>query len=229
MNLQLPQNIKGIIFDLDGTLYKMKWFMKPLLTIILFPRMLLLPRYISIRKLFAGKEMENGDKLLYAMAEKLAERCGKHKPERTLIWINNNFYKAFDCVMPLLRGSRHGLINTLESLKEKGYKLAVLSDFGHVKQRLSGLGIPTSLFDNIASCEEEGSLKPCIKSLLAIADSWQVQSSDILVIGDRDDTDGIAASKAGMAFIKISDKNPKPEEAHDWSAVKTCLSNLSSI
>ena len=229
MNLQLPQNIKGIIFDLDGTLYKMKWFMKPIFAVILFPRMSLLPRYMSIRKLFAGKEMENEDKLLYALAEKLAERCGNHKPEKMLLWIKNNFYKAFDSVMPLLKGSRHGLNNTLESLKEKGCKLAVLSDFGHVGQRLTGLGIPLPLFDNIASCEEGGCLKPGTKSLLAIAESWQIQPSDILVIGDRDDTDGIAASRAGMVFIKISDKNPKPVGAHDWSAVKSFLNNLSSI
>ena len=54
-----------------------------------------------------------------------------------------------------------------------------------------------------------------------------LKPSNILVIGDRDDTDGVAASKAGMAFIRISDKKSKPNGAFGWSAIKAYLSNLS--
>lgn len=206
----------------------MKWFMKPLLTIMLSPRILLLPRYMKIRKSFAGKEMENGDTLLYAMAEKLAEKSGNCKTESMLSWINNKFYKTFERTMPLLRGSRPGLNDILASLKEKGFKLAILSDFAHIEERLNGLCIPCSLFSTLISSETEGSLKPSSRALLAIAESWELKPSSILVIGDRDDTDGIAASNAGMVFIRISDKKSKPAGAPDWSAIKTYLSNLSS-
>ena len=226
MSISIPYNIKGIIFDLDGTLYKMKWFMKPLLTIMLSPRILLLPRYMKIRKSFAGKEMENGDDLLYAMAATLAEKSGNCKTESMVSWINNKFYKAFDKSMPLLKGSRPGLNDILANLKEKGFKLAILSDFAHVEERLNGLCIPCSLFDTLLSSETEGSLKPSSRVLLAIAESWQIEPSHILVIGDRDDTDGIAASRAGMAYIRISDKKSKPAGAHDWPTIKTYLGNL---
>ena len=185
MSISIPNNVKGIIFDLDGTLYKMKWFMKPLLTIMLSPRILLLPRYMKVRKSFAGKEMENGDDLLNAMAATLAEKSGKCTTESMLSWIHNRFYKAFDRSMPLLKGARPGLNDILANLKEKGFKLAILSDFAHVEERLKGLCIPCSLFDTLLSSETEGSLKPSTRVLLAIAESWQIEPSNILVIGDR--------------------------------------------
>lgn len=229
MSISLPQNIKGIVFDLDGTLYKMKWFMKPLLTIMLFPRMLLLPRYIEIRKTFNGKDMQSGDKLLYAMAEKLSQKSGRGGPEAMFSWINNNFYKAFDGIMPLLKGSRPGVNSIMASLKEKGYRLAILSDFAHIEERLTGLDISSSVFDTIISSEQEGSLKPCTRPLLAIAESWRIQPSDILVIGDRADTDGIAADRAGMYFIRITDKKTKAGESYNWSAIKEGLSSIPSL
>ena len=164
MENPFPQDIKGIIFDLDGTLYRMKWFMKPLLTAMLFPRSLMLPRYMKIRREFAGKEMETGEKLLYAMAEKLSSKCSLDV-QCTLFWIHNRFYKAFDSIMPLLRGSRPGIIETLASLKGKGYRLAIVSDFAHISERLAGLEISVSLFDCLVSSEKEAPLNRAIDAL----------------------------------------------------------------
>jgi len=228
LNLLFPANIKGIIFDLDGTLYRMKWFMKPLLTIKVFPYCLMLPRYMSVRKNYAGKEMHSGEKLVYAMAEKLSEKSGSSS-EAVLYWINEKFYPAFINIMPLLRGSRPNIINTLKNLKGKGYKIAVLSDFAHVKERLEGLNIPLTVFDNIYSSESEGSLKPCTRLYFTIASSWKIKASEIAVIGDRDDTDGAAALNSGMFFVKISDKRKKKVNTHNWSTIKKSLSNLPSI
>jgi FMN phosphatase YigB (HAD superfamily) len=53
--------------------------------------------------------------------------------------------------------------------------------------------------------------------------------STILVIGDRDDTDGIAASNAGMAFLRISNKKSNMGGAHDWPAIKAYLINHFSL
>lgn len=228
MAISFPHTIRGIIFDLDGTLYKMKWFMKPLLTIMLSPRILLLPRYMSVRKSFAGKEMGNGDELLNAMAATLAEKSGRCTTESILSWIHNRFYSAFKKIMPFLKGSRPGLNDLLATLQERGFKLAIVSDFSHIEERLNGLCIPGSLFNTIISSETEGSLKPSCRALLVIAKSWQLPPSSILVIGDRDDTDGIAAARAGMPYIRISDKKSLSAGAHNWQAIHAYLNNLSS-
>jgi len=228
METVLPQDIKGILFDLDGTLYRMKWFMKPLFAVMLFPDSLMLPRYMKIRKEFAGREMGNGERLLQAMAEKLSLQCSKDV-QHTVSWIHNRFYKAFDSIMPLLRGSRPGINNTLAGLKKKGYKLAVVSDFAHISQRLAGLGIDHSLFDRLISSEEEGSLKPCHRCLATIADSWNIKPLEMVVIGDRSDTDGGAASNAGMHFIKIFEKNPAYAHSFSWTDVQQYLNNLPAI
>ncbi len=229
MTISLPKNIRGIIFDLDGTLYQMQWFMKPLLTIKLFPNILFLPGYLSIRKTFSGKDMGNGESLLNAMAEKLSQKVKMGNKETMLAWISNRFYREFDNIMPLLKGSRPEINTVLSQLKQKGYKLGVLSDFAHVKERLNGLDIPCSTFDTLLSSESEGCLKPCTRPLHAIAESWQLQPSMILIIGDRDDTDGIAASQAGMQYLKISDKKNKPNNGFSWKQIKESLNTLPAL
>lgn len=229
MSSIFPKNIKGIIFDLDGTLYRMKWFMKPLITLILFPNISLIPRYMAVRKYFSGKDMESEEKLLYAMAEHLANKFKSKNVDSILSWIKYDFYSAFEKIIPLMRGHRPELIKTLKNLKENGYKTAVLSDFSHVKQRLISLNILPNLFDTLASSESEGALKPCTRPLFLIADSLHIKPSDIVVIGDRPDTDGIAAKNCGMHFIQISEKAEKKRTSYSWSEIKTGFDNLPNL
>lgn len=229
MTLSLAQDIKGIIFDLDGTLYRMKWYMRPLLTLKLFPQSMLLPRYLNVRKIFAGRDMKTGDALMRAMAFQLAGTGKNADPELMLAWIQNNFYPAFNAVMPRLRGARPGLDEALLSLKQKGYKLAVLSDFAHVKERLTGLAINPDLFDAVLSSETEGALKPHIRPFLTIARSLNLPPADILVIGDRKDTDGAAASECGMYFMHITDKKKVPSHTYPWSSIREHLNSLKHI
>ena len=229
MSLSLPSPIKGIIFDLDGTLYHMKWFMKPLLTFRLFPHILYLPRYMAIRKKFSGKDMQNGEALIHAMAEKLADKVNAADTATMVSWIQDAFYRAFVDIMPLLKGSRPAINAVLSDLKQKGYRLGILSDFARIEERLQGLQIDCTFFDTLVSSESAGSLKPGIRPLLAIQESWQIQPSHILIVGDRDDTDGIAASEAGMHYLKISDKKMKTPNACSWPQLKEALQTLPAI
>jgi FMN phosphatase YigB (HAD superfamily) len=229
MTLSLAQDIKGILFDLDGTLYRMKWYMRPLLTLKLFPRSLLLPRYMNVRKIFAGRDMKTGDALMRAMALQLAGTVRNADPDLMLSWIQNDFYPAFNAIMPRFRGARPGLDETLLSLKQKGYKLAVLSDFAHVKERLTGLDINPVLFDVILSSETEGALKPHIRPFLTIAQSLHMHPADILVIGDRKDTDQAAALACGMYFMHITDKKRVPSHSYPWRSIREHLNSLKHI
>lgn len=218
--------IRGVIFDLDGTLYHMKWFMGPMLALMLFPHSIRLQRYMRVRKHFAGKEMLSEEKLLWAIAEKLSGKHTKENGEKIVAWIRQRFYPAFENVMPLLQGSRPGLVEVLCYLKDRDIKIAVLSDFAHIKERLRGLNLQCDLFDIIKSSESCGALKPHPRPFLEIADAWNVAPANVLVIGDRHDTDGIAAENAQMHFLQITDKKKRELNPYLWYHVKEFLGSL---
>jgi HAD superfamily hydrolase (TIGR01549 family) len=224
MNIKEP--VKGIIFDLDGTLYRMPWYMKPLITLKLFPHCLRLPIYMSVRDKFAGKDMGTGEALMSALAQSLSKKIRGSTPARMRQWIYDDFYRCFESVMPLFTGSRPGLADTLAGLREKHVRLAVLSDFNRVAERLSKLEIDTSLFDIIEAAEKTGSLKPSPLPFTGIAETWGIPAEHILVIGDRHDTDGIAAEKAGMQFLQLNDKKKPPENAYTWRIIRETLRNI---
>ncbi len=217
--MQSMHNIKGIIFDLDGTLYQMRWYMRPLLACKLVPHLVRLPRFLKERGRFAGIQMGSRENLLnsIALAVSKKEKCS---PEEIYNWILNSFYPAFISIMPFLKNSRPEIEKTLVSLRKNGLKLGVLSDYDHVSKRLERLQINPSLFDITTSSEASGALKPCSQPFLDIADQWNIPPEKILVIGDRDDTDGQAARNAGMPFIQITD-SPQKSEALRWNELKS--------
>jgi len=198
------RSVKGIIFDLDGTLYRMRWFMRPLLFAKLFPRSARLPRFLAVRERFAGIDHGSRDALLGAVAAGLAAREGI-SADAAGRWIHDRFYPAFVAVMPPQRSGRPGLAETLRLLKARGLRLAVLSDYDAVAQRLGKLRISTDNFDILTSCEAAGALKPSARPFTEIAAAWELPCESILVVGDRDDTDGEAARRAGMRFLAVGD------------------------
>jgi HAD superfamily hydrolase (TIGR01549 family) len=225
MNDIIKPPLKGIIFDLDGTLYKMKWFFKPLIFFLLFPHSTRLLKFLEARDYFSGIEMFNEENLLMSISRKLAEK-EKISIQDALIWIKGSFYKAFINVMPFYRFSRPYAKEILLELSKKQIKIAVLSDYSKVLERLNKLGYEETLFNTISSCESAGALKPHPRPFVEIADRWNINPSHILVIGDREDTDGEAAKKAGMQFILISDKKKLPKYAKNWNDICKILYSI---
>lgn len=220
------QDIKGIIFDLDGTLYQMRWYMRPLLTYKIVPHCLRLPRFLKIRQTFAGIEMDNRDSLMRAICERMASRENR-SPDEIYNWIMNRFYPSFVSIMSYFKHSRPGLNETISLLRTNKYKLAVLSDYEKVVERLEKLEINSSNFDLMTSSELYGALKPSPRPLLHIANTWGLKPEEILVIGDRDDTDGKASRDARMRFLQISDKKNQNASTYTWTQVSTILRSVS--
>ncbi|NLW32800.1 MAG: HAD family hydrolase [Fibrobacter sp.] len=217
-------SIKGLIFDLDGTLYRMQWYMRPLITIAVFPYCLRLPRFLKIRNQFAGKDLNSRDHLLSEICKQLS--AAEHSSEETILnWIVESFYPAFTNTMRFLRNSRPQLDQTLTNLRNSNIKLAVLSDFDHVQQRLINLSINPENFHTIASSEAAGALKPSPRPFLEIAEKWNISPSEIVVIGDRDDTDGEAARRASMQFWQINDSKPAHNNT-SWPFIRNSLLGL---
>ena len=215
-------HVRGIIFDLDGTLYVLQWFMKPLIFFRLFPSSMRLPGFLAIREKFAGKDMGTQERLLAAIGDEFARR-GKMSPLEARQWIVDSFYPSFVAIMRFFRFSRPFIRRVLAGLRAKGIRLAVLSDYDCVKERLGKLGLSVSLFDTVSSCEAAGALKPHPRPFLDIAEKWGIEPGDVLVIGDRMDTDGRAAQNAGMQFVMVADTLLAPPGALRWGAISRML------
>jgi FMN phosphatase YigB (HAD superfamily) len=211
-------HVRGVIFDLDGTLYVLRWFMKPLIFFRLFPDGMRLYRFLAARGTFAGKDMGTQEQLLAAISDEFGRRV-KITSAKARRWICDSFYPAFVAIMLFFRFSRPSVRGLLNGLKAKGTKLAVLSDYGSVKERLEKLGLPVSAFDTVSSCEAVGALKPHPRPFLAIAEKWGIEPAHILVIGDRADTDGAAAKNAGMQFVMVSDALRVSPGALRWGTI----------
>jgi FMN phosphatase YigB (HAD superfamily) len=216
--------IRGIIFDLDGTLYRMEVFFQPLMFFSMLPRPLRLLRLLSERSKLAGTDFGNGEKLMETLCSNLSATL-HISPEATRSWIESRFYPAFIAAMRFQRRGRPGLVPMLARLRTQGIKLAVLSDYDTVEERLRMLRIPPDCFDHLSSCEAAGALKPAARPFLEIARKWSISAEAILVVGDRDDTDGQAARSAGMQFLQIVDGRTTAtrQNALTWQALRTLL------
>lgn len=99
---------------------------------------------------------------------------------------------------------RRALLAEIAGFRAKGGRTALVSDYP-ARQKLAALGA-SALFDVVvASGEPQGPLrlKPHPGGFLSAAAALGVEPARCLVIGDRADADGLAASAAGMAFRHV--------------------------
>lgn len=217
--------IRAVVFDLDGTLYHMRWFMRPLFFLWLFPNGLNLPRYMKVRKHFAGKDMNSGHALMEALCQSLGREINRPASEARN-WIEAAFYPAFVRMMSLMWSPGPDISTTVRTLARRGIECAVLSDYAMVPERLTALGIDTGVFRLTSSSETEGALKPHPRPFLSIAEKLAVDPQQVLVVGDRADTDGAAAKAAGMSFLQIAHRRKRGSMLPQWPEVRGNLLDL---
>ncbi len=99
---------------------------------------------------------------------------------------------------------RQSLLAEISAFRAQGGRTALVSDYP-ARRKLEGLGV-LELFDTIVANGEPGGprrLKPEPEGYLLAAERLGVTSERCLVIGDRDDADGVAARAAKMAFRRV--------------------------
>jgi HAD superfamily hydrolase (TIGR01549 family) len=104
----------------------------------------------------------------------------------------------------LRRFRRRSLLAELAAFRERGGRLALVSDYP-AQTKLLALGC-RPLFDTVVANGEDGGprwLKPHPDGLLSASERLGVRPERCLVLGDRTDADGEAARRAGMAFRRI--------------------------
>jgi FMN phosphatase YigB (HAD superfamily) len=99
---------------------------------------------------------------------------------------------------------RRALLREIAQFRAEGGHTALVSDYP-ARRKLEALGA-TALFEVVvASGEANGPtrLKPHPSGMLRAAAALGVEPARCLVIGDRADADGLAATAAGMAFRQV--------------------------
>lgn len=175
-------NIKAVIFDLDGTLYNKRGLILRLIGGELGHLGLLIWERL-VRRYLLGKAFRREDIAIWE------SNWYKHHFMPLMVWCLERHFTAREWVLP-----------RLEQLRRDGVKTVVLSDYDCVTDKLKALGLDPALFDIVESSIDLGGLKPCKSMLMKVVDRLGVKPEEILIVGDRRDTDGASAHVLGAQF-----------------------------
>ncbi len=193
------KDIKAIAFDIDGTLYpdgrlfiRVLWHVLKNFRFFYYYKEV---RYILHRTAVLPNFFEYQARLLADLMKISVEEA--HSKINSLVYEGLKPY--FKKVKPF-----KGVEETLIAFTEKGYKLAVLSDFPpEQKGDLWGLA---KYFDVILGSEACGALKPSVYPFGVLAQDLKLEPSEILYVGNSIRSDIFGAQSAGMktAYIMSS-------------------------
>lgn len=185
---------KAVVFDFDGTLYEGKGFGKKLVFADLLNAFKSRKERI-IRKAMAGQDFGDAEKFYNQFFSQMGE---KHR--------NWYFQKYLPTMVEVLRkhfNAREGAQQLIDKLEEQGIKVCVLSDYPMVEQRVKAIGLNMDT-SRMWSTETKGALKPGARPFKEVAERLEISTSEMLVIGDRADTDGMGAKNAGCDCVIIN-------------------------
>ncbi|MDR2629721.1 MAG: HAD family hydrolase [Spirochaetaceae bacterium] len=212
----LIQGAGAFIFDLDGTLYDTHGFARRLVLTRPLEGFLMLAER-RIRKELAGGDYLSVGAYYGEFFSRMAHLTGK--PAETL----QSWY--FDRYIPLMCGvlkkyyrPRPGAAELFKQLTQRVVPFAVYSDYPRTAERLSCLGLDPASGAKLYGPEHFGAQKPAARPFLLIAQDLGLKPDRILVIGDRDDTDGAGAAAAGMAYIGVKN-HKKQSPSLNWETL----------
>ncbi len=220
--------LRAVAFDIDGTFYPLKETKKRILIASIFH----LPFAIKynrarqeLRKEDSFKSLkpltkeENGARMCLKMYGKDDESTVKRFLEKEKRVFTDRYYELFKDIKPY-----DGVKELLSLLKEKGYPMAVLSDFP-LGSKLKSMGLEEYFLVAISS-EDLGRSKPCSTPFNVLSSKLNVDAKDILYVGDSPYKDIEGAKKCGFKSALIT----KDKSVHiadltvsDWAELKDRL------
>ena len=200
----MPQ---AVLFDLDGTLYDKKGLARRLIFEALrrgrleaggpwrpFSCLRLLALERKVRRSLAGESADY--ETLYCG---IAGRAGISR-ERVRAWYDQWYMPAMVGQLEKHYGPRREVVAMAEGYRAKGVKIAVLSDYGCVREKLEALRIHPEMFDALLDAPSLGGFKPSAQVFLAACAYLNADPAQCVMVGDRPDTDG-GCSAVGMQYI----------------------------
>ena len=202
--------IKGVIFDLDDTLYSEKEYVRS--------------GYKAVSDYLGGgfeekiwSFFEEGKPAIDELLKELGRENEKaevlevyrsHKP-------NINLY--------------HGVDEMIEELKEKGIKVGIITDGRSEGQRnkLEALGLNV---DDVIITDELGGIqfrKPCDIAFRIMITRWRLNPADVVYIGDNPTKDFQAPQQLGMRCIYFDNPHGIYQQHDKWQIMT--IKDLSSL
>ena len=195
----LAENHRLVILDLDGTLYDKKGLSR---------RMVLHAPWDMLKMLAERKtraEMKGiwqGEGFAESYYQRMAQRmhCSEKKAQA---WYEKRYMPLMVRMIGKYQRVNDWVIPFVEECRSRGVKIVVLSDYTHAKEKLEALGLDTQVYEWVGSTSELGGLKPAAELMQTLTERMGVAAASCLVIGDREDTDGEMARKAGADFCLV--------------------------
>jgi FMN phosphatase YigB (HAD superfamily) len=232
---RLLRNTRGIIFDFDGTLFD-NAFIPFWLIAACPPDILRVLRERLIRKRFAGRDYSSPENYYRAFFAAYGKAC-RCPPLRMRDWYFNRYMPRMIRVLKRNYKPRPGVVELFRHFDvPQALRVAVYSDYPLLKERLEALGLSPGPGILLYGPESFGAQKPAARPFLRIAGDLGAAPEEVLVIGDRKETDGLGALNAGMRFffldpcrqpVKEESRSPSPAmHAGAWDdLVKLLLEN----
>lgn len=196
------EQVQGVIFDVDGTLYKQQklrryMILEMFLYYIFRPQRWQEPLIIFEFRRFRETHAKcNFEQSPYKVYELIAKKFN------VSISMVNKLVKLWFLNRPMrhLRLCRFtGVSEFINALISADVKVGVFSDYPG-EEKLRALGLPEML----CVCSEDpdvNRLKPNPKGLQIITSKLNLPIDRVLFIGDRQDFDGLCAYRAGIPFL----------------------------
>ncbi len=197
---EVSPTIRGVVFDLDGTLYDKR----PLERAFLWSMPWSIPRlyrYTKVRKSLAGQDFGTAEAIFAETRRRLA--TGSRAQARWQRWIDEVYDPGL--VRNFARAVRPypGVSELLSQLRAGGIRLGLVSDYRGIETRLQLLGLGVCDFDFCMVTEIEGAMKPAPRMAERTLAGMGLQGSEMLMVGDREFADAAFARAAAMEFVGV--------------------------
>lgn len=223
-----PDNrLRGIVFDLDGTLYDKRPLERFMMRRFWYALHLLL-RYRNVRKSLAGEEHGDYESITRAALQRLSRR--PRAQQRWLRWIREQYDPTVSEGMRTVARPYPGAGAMLEGLRARGFRLGLVSDYVGVDERLESLGLSPGLFDLRLETERLGAMKPAAGAVTHMLEGMGLPGAELLMVGDRAFADQRFAEAAGMRFLGVQvESRSARSQAGDWRPWSGVVARLDQL
>ncbi|MCL2805214.1 MAG: HAD hydrolase-like protein [Treponema sp.] len=206
---KMLRSIKGIIFDFDGTLFDNAFIAFRLIAANPLD-MFLIRNERLIRSRFAGRDFSSAQNYYRAFFSEMGKINFK-SPQKMQNWYLNIYMPRMVRVLKKHYKPRPKLEELLRILDkpDNPRKTAIYSDYPMLKERLDALSLPALKNIKLYGPEMFGAQKPAVRPFLEIANNLNLAPEEILVIGDREETDGLGAFNSRMHFFCLETGNKR--------------------
>jgi FMN phosphatase YigB (HAD superfamily) len=207
----LVEKARAFIFDLDGTLYSGRNFRRHLL----FSRTgeWFSPADIwytwgerRTREVLSGCDYQNNEtyfREFFSLLERMTFRNAVFLRQ----WYFGRYIPRMNEVIKRFYSARPGTADLFKTIEAMGFPRAVYSDYPLPGKRLEAIGLDPDSCGMICGPETFGAQKPAPRPFLTIAEVFRRNPAEVLVVGDRDKTDGAGAAAVGMMYLRIASQN----------------------